>query len=149
MIPFHSILPELAQREVRCIHLGRATGMTPDSGPTDGEYAYVEFYCDDLECDCRRVLIHVIARHEQDRVLATINYGWEKESYYRKRLPWDPQAPRNIVRGSLDPMLDQSSYADYLLELFQRHVLDEPYRMRLRRHYRLFREELARRTTMP
>jgi hypothetical protein len=49
MIPLHSVLPEIAQREVRCIHLGRAPGMTPDSGPTEGEYAYVEFYCDALE----------------------------------------------------------------------------------------------------
>jgi hypothetical protein len=24
MIPFHSVFPELAQREVRCVHLGPA-----------------------------------------------------------------------------------------------------------------------------
>ncbi len=32
-----------------------------------------------------------------------------------------------------------------LLELFQRHVLDEAYRVRLRRHHQLFRDELRRR----
>jgi hypothetical protein len=89
----------------------------------------------------------VIARHRQDKILATINYGWEKESFYRKRLPWDPQAPRNIVRGSLDPLLEQSEHSADLLELFQQFVLDEPYRLRLKRHYRLFREELARRAS--
>jgi hypothetical protein len=31
------------------------------------------------------------------------------------------------------------------LDLFKQVVLDEPYRLRLRRHYRLFRDELARR----
>jgi hypothetical protein len=145
MIPFHSLLPEIAQREVRCVHLKAVPGVTPTSGLSGGEYAVVEFYCDDLECDCRRVFLQVIARHCQDKVLASINYGWEKESFYRKRLPWDQDAPRQIVRGSLDPMNEQSEHAPELLELFQRRVLDEPYRLRLRKHYQLFREELQRR----
>lgn len=29
MIPLHSLLPELAQREVRCLHLGDAPGGPP------------------------------------------------------------------------------------------------------------------------
>ena len=141
MIPFHSVLPEIAQREVRCIHLLPVPGVVPDSGLSVGEYAFVEFYCEALNCDCRRVFLEVIARHHQDQVLASINYGWEKESFYRKRMPWDPNAPRQIVRGSLDPMNKQSKHAEELLELFQRHVLNEPYRLRLRRHYQLFRDE--------
>lgn len=36
----------------------------------------------------------------------------------------------------------QSEHAEELLSLFQRHVLDEPYRLRLRRRYQLFRDEL-------
>ena len=148
MIPFHSLLPELAQREVRCIHLGPVPGVAPASGLSAGEYAFLEFYCEDLECDCRRVFFQVIARHRQDQVLASINYGWEKESFYRKRLPWDPDAPRQIVRGSLDPINAQSEHAEELLELFQQHVLDEPYRLRLRRHHQLFRDELRRRQSI-
>jgi hypothetical protein len=72
MIPFHSVLPELAQREVRCLHLG--------AGP-------------------------------------------------------DPAA---------EPALPADEYV-YL----GRMVLDAVYRLRLRRHYRLFREELARREGLP
>jgi hypothetical protein len=68
MIPFHSVLPELAQREVRCVHLG--------AGP--------------------------------------------------------------------DPAAESALPADEYLYL-GRIVLDVPYQLRLRRHYRLFREELARR----
>jgi hypothetical protein len=66
--------------------------------------------------------------------LASINYGWENEAFYRKRMPWDPKAPREIVRGSLDPINDQSAYAAEFLALFQRVVLDETYRLRLRKH---------------
>jgi hypothetical protein len=145
MIAFHSVLPEIAQREVRCVHLQDMPGVTPGSALAAGEYAFVEFYCEDLECDCRRVFLQVIARHCQDKVLASINYGWEKESFYGKRMPYDPDAPRQIVRGSLDPMNEQSEHAEELLELFQQRVLDEPYRLRLRRHHRLFRDELQRR----
>ena len=145
MIPFHSVLPEIARREVRCIHLGDAPGVAPTSGLSAGEYAYVEFYCEDLECDCRRVYLQVMARHRKDLILASINYGWEKEVFYRKRFPWDPDAPRLITRGSLDPINKQSKFSKDLLELFHKHVLDEPYRLRLRRHYRLFWTELARR----
>jgi hypothetical protein len=70
MIPFHSVLPEIAQREVRCVHLGIVPGVTLSSGLSAGEYAFVESYCDDVNCDCRRVFIQVFARHQQDKPLA-------------------------------------------------------------------------------
>ncbi len=148
MIPFHSVLPEVAQREVRWIRLGEPPDVAPESGLQPGEYAYIEFYCPDLGCDCRRVFLQVVSQHRRDRVFASINYGWEKESFYRGRLPFDPDAPRLITRGSLDPLNAQSEHAEALLELFRRFVLDEPYRLRLRRHYQLFREELRRRQTV-
>jgi hypothetical protein len=68
MIPFHSVLPELAQREVRCVHLVAGPDHTAESALPADEYAYL-----------------------------------------------------------------------------RRMVLDVPYQLRLRRHYQLFREELARR----
>lgn len=139
MTPFHSLFPELARREVRCLHFG------PGPGLPAGEYIYLEFYCEDLACDCRRTFIQVISPSHPDKVFASINYGWEKESFYRKRMPYDPDASRGLVRGELDPINEQSEIAADLLEAFQRFVLDEPYRLRLRRHHRLFREELARR----
>ena len=145
MIPLHSVLPELAQREVRCVHLGRALDAGSESALPADEYAYLEFYCDDLRCDCRRVLLQVIARDQPGKIFASIGYGWDKESFYRKRMPWAPDDARGTVRGELDPLNEQSEFAEEFLALFRRYVLDEPYRLRLRRHYRLFREELARR----
>jgi len=145
MIPFHSLLPELAQREVRCVLIGSAPDSAPKSNLQSDEYIYVEFYCDDIECDCRRVFLQVIAKNQPDKVFATINYGWEDEAFYSKRLGWNPTNARSIVRGELDPINTQSEFAADFLDLFKRVVLDEPYRLRLRRHYRRFKEELARR----
>jgi hypothetical protein len=145
MTPFHSLLPELAQREVRCVHLGATTETTPEPALPADEYIYLEFYCEDLNCDCRRVFLQVISKGQPGKVFASIGYGWEKESFYRKRMPWNPDEAKGTVQGELDPLNEQSEFADDFLDLFQRVVLDEPYRLRLRRHYRLFREELARR----
>ena len=112
--------------------------------PAD-EYAYLEFNCEELDCDCRRVMLQVISKGQPGRIFATISYGWEKESFYRKRTVWDPEWARCTVRGVLDPLNEQSEFATEFLDLFKRLVLDEPYRLRLRRHYRMFKEELARR----
>jgi hypothetical protein len=87
-----------------------------------------------------------MSRGQPGKIFASIGYGWEKESFYRKRMPWAPEEARRTVRGELDPLNEQSEYAAAFLDLFQRVVLDEPYRLRLQRHYRLFRDELARRT---
>jgi len=144
MTPLHSLLPELAQREVRCLHL-----VDNGPGPPPDEYCYLESYCEDLTCDCRRVFLAVISRGQPGKIFASINYGWEKESFYRKRMPYDPDAARNLVRGELDPINAQSEFAGFLLEGFRKIVLDEPYRLRLRRHHRLFREEVARRARLP
>ncbi|HNV00342.1 MAG TPA: hypothetical protein PKK20_10420 [Verrucomicrobiota bacterium] len=139
MTSFHSLFPELAMREVRCLHFG------PGSALPAGEYIYLEFYCEDLACDCRRMFLQVISPTEPGRVFASINYGWEKESFYRKRMPYDPEAATGLVKGELDPINEQSEFAELLLKGFQEFVLDEVYRLRVRRHHRLFREELARR----
>jgi hypothetical protein len=145
MIPFHSVFPELAQSEVRCLHIGPAPDGAPDSDLPADEYLYTEYYCDDLMCDCRRVFLQVISRGQPGKVFASIGYGWEKESFYRRIMPWAPDEARGTIRGELDPLNEQSEFADAFLELFQQKVLDKPYRLRLRRHYRMFRDELARR----
>ena len=145
MRPFHLLFPELAQREVRCVHVGPSDEPHADQLLPADEYVYVEFYCDDLQCDCRRVLLQVISKTNPDAAHAWITFGWEKERFYRNLMPEDPEYVRATILGGLDPALEQSEQADTFLILFKKYVLDEPYRMRLRRHYRMFREEAARR----
>jgi len=144
MIPFHTLCPDLAQREVRVLLIGGPADAPPGPMPPAGEYAFVEFYCEDLDCDCRRAFLQVMAKNQAGRVFASINCGWEKESFYRKTMPWDKSAPKQVVRGSLDPLNAQSEYAQFFLEAFQKLVWDESYRLRLQRHHQVFREELKR-----
>ena len=145
MISFHALRPELAQREVRCVHLGGTLESAAEPALPADEYAYLEYYCNDLNCDCRRVFLEVVAKGQPGKIFASIDYGWEKESFYRQQMPWAPDEAKGTVRGELDPLNEQSEFSEVFLDLFQRVVLDGPYRLRLRRHYQLFREELVRR----
>lgn len=143
MIPFHRLFPEVAQREVRCVHIGPSPEPISKSDLPPDEYVFIEFYCDEPGCDCRCVFLEVIRKGEPNRILASIQYGWEKESYYRNYY-FDDDEARRTVRGSLDAINEQSEFAEALLEIFQQVALDVPYSLRLRRHYRMFKEELAR-----
>jgi hypothetical protein len=145
MIAFHSILPELATREIRCIQLLTDADAKPDPGCPDNQFHCIEFFCADLACDCRRAFIQITEAGGEQRVMASINVGWESEKFYNKRIPWEKEAGRQLVHGSLDPLNEQSEDAAEFLEMFRQAVLDTPYRLRLRRHAALLREELARR----
>jgi hypothetical protein len=99
MIPFHSVRPDVAARNERCVHTSPARDPATAALPAD-EYAYLEFYCEDLSCDCRRVFLQVISKGQPGRVFASLSYGWEKESFYRKRMPWNPDAARGAAQAA-------------------------------------------------
>lgn len=135
MIAFYTRFPELAARETRCIHVLQPGGPLPV-----GEYGFVELYCDEDECDCRRVLIQVTTPQAPDHALATINYGWESIEFYTRWMHGDKEAGREIATACLDPLHPQSACADYLLDFFREIVRTDPeYVARLARHYQMFK----------
>jgi hypothetical protein len=108
----------------------------------EGEYWFVESYCTDEECDCRRVVISVVTKRRGWETWATINYGWESKQYYEEWVggadkEWDYQGPE------LDPMNEQSIYAEELLKIFKKEVEgNREYAERLKRHYQKFKERV-------
>ena len=135
MTPFHTRFPDLAARETRCAHV-----VTPGGPLPLGEYAFVEFYCDDPRCDCRRVGLQVTTPQAPRMPLATINYGWESPEFYTRWTHGDAEAGNEITQASLDPINRQSKYAHHLLKLFQEQFMTDPaYVARLARHYELFK----------
>jgi hypothetical protein len=137
MIPFHTVCTEVAMREVR------SARVAPGPDGLDGdEFAFVEFYCDDLACDCRRVFLEVWSKARAGEIVASINFGWESRAFYRQRMPYPSGAAREIVEGSLDLLNQQSELAPELLKLFQEVVANQDYKARLQRHYELFRRTL-------
>lgn len=135
---FNARFPELGPKETRSASVQGRPGLP------DGEYGFIELYCDEAHCDCRRVMINVYSRATAPRILATINYGWESVEFYRKWLT-NKQNAQYCVGASLDPINPQTAYAPALLDLFE-FVLEDPvYVERLKRHYRLFKGAVANR----
>ena len=138
MVPFFSKCLDLATRETRVVTILQDRGVLPA-----GSYVFHEFYCDDLNCDCRRVMI-VITRAEDEEMrkrLATISYGWESPAYYRT---WsgedDPEYNASLARPELAPLSPLTAYSDQLLDLFKECLAGDPaLRERFARHYRQFR----------
>ena len=133
MTPFMEKFKELGVRETRSV-----TVAGRDDLP-DGEYGFIEFYCNEPNCDCRRVMVVVLRPHTGWKFWAAINYGWETVEFYQKwaKAPsWDQSEWQGPI---LDPLVRQSPYAPALLELFKS-VLESPgYVERLKKHYELFR----------
>lgn len=97
MVPFHTRFRDLAAREMRS---ATVRGMP---GIPDGEYGFLELYCDEPDCDCRRVVIYVVSPTTGSKTWATINYGWENVEFYEKWMR-DKETARECQGAMLDPL---------------------------------------------
>jgi hypothetical protein len=136
MTPFIERFPELGAKETRTVKV-------PDRPDLPGgEYGFMEFYCNEPGCDCRRVTIRVM-RPETGwgKIWATIGYGWEGPDFYRK---WGgpTEDPIEMKGPYLDPINPQTEYSPALLDLFRFLIQSPDYVERLARHYQMFRRTL-------
>jgi hypothetical protein len=139
MVPFHEFFERVARRETRFF-----TIMEDDGSVPKGAYGVFESYCDEPDCDCRRVFINVI-RAGVKAPDATIGFGWEDKAFYRNwmKAPVDDEVAFALSGAQLEPMQRQSDIAPALLELVEELVLsDDAYVERIKRHYRMFREKV-------
>jgi hypothetical protein len=115
LIPFVHLFPDQAIAETRT--------MTTRNHPVlpDDEYALVEAYCADPQCDCRRVMLNVLARRQGKNCLASISFGFDRDE--------------KMAGPFLDPLNPQSQYADVLLDLVTMVLADPTYLARLESHY--------------
>jgi hypothetical protein len=136
MTLFMERFPEVGARETR------SAKVTQGGDLPVGEYGFMEFYCDEPGCDCRRATIMVLRPETGWRkIWATISYGWESADFYRKWSRADSD-PFDMQGLSLDPLNPQTQYSSALLDLFG-FLLESPeYVDRLKRHYRMFRESV-------
>jgi len=135
MTLFHSLLPDVAADETRSVTILNHPDLPK------AQYGFIESYCDDPACDCRRVLISVISPEMPGKILATINYGWESLAFYTRWMHNASDAEQ--ARGAtLDPLNPQSALSPALLRLFETVLQDQAYVERLKRHYTLFKQAL-------
>jgi hypothetical protein len=110
--PFVERFGELAWKETRSVTLGANNrfGLPPD------DYGLMELYCNDENCDCRRVMFDVLSR-KRNQSVAVIAYGWENATFYQKLAP-------------------------AILEMVRWLLTDSAYVARLKGHYRIFKERV-------
>jgi hypothetical protein len=134
---FYERFKEIAMKETRSIAIHTNPGLPDD------DYGFLEAYCNDENCDCRRVFFNVISR-KRGEVVAVIAYGWEESAFYAR---WyrqnDPQIIREMQGPILNPSSNQSELAPALLNLARNTLLrDLAYIERLKRHYWMFKEKV-------
>ena len=67
------------------LKLAEIMTVTKRNDLPDGNYGFIEMYCDEPNCDCRRVMVLVLRPETgTNKPWATINYGWESEGFYQK-----------------------------------------------------------------
>lgn len=135
---FHYYFPEIAEKETRTMTIIRDDDVIPKSS-----YGLVELYCNDPDCDCRRVFFDIYD-WGRGKSMAIIAYGWESAEFYRKWLRSDdPEIIRELKGPSLNIGSPQSEFAPAFLNLIRSAVLNDPlYIARLKRHYQMFKEKV-------
>ncbi|MBS1254101.1 MAG: Protein translocase subunit SecA [Anaerolineales bacterium] len=132
--PFHERFPEIAKKETRSII------ALNDPDLPERKYGLIEAYCNEPDCDCRRVFFHVHDWQKRELV-AVIAYGWEDREYY---VEWFGRDDAKVIAELQGPVLNvgspQSEFAPALLEQVKYVLQDERYVARIKRHYRMFKE---------
>lgn len=138
---FHEICPEIGIRETRTVKLPTNSGCDLPAN----DYAFLEMYCSEADCDCRRVYFQVIAASNPAVVLAVITWGWEPLEFYRRwgNFPKTAKDAKTMKGPALAPLSNQSALAPALLELAADVLLSSPeYAERIKRHYTVFRGKI-------
>lgn len=114
LVPFGYFFPQQAAIQTRVLITRRHPVLPED------EYALMESYCPEANCNCRRVMLNVLAKR-QKAILASISYGFDRDDEF--------------AGPFLDPMNRQSKYAKVLLTVVAEVLTDPEYVARLRAHY--------------
>ena len=141
MVSFSSEFPDVALHETRCI-------IAKDkSGIPDDEYLFLESYCNEPGCDCRRVMINVVSSDTPGNILATINYGWENIRFYKIFMYGDEEDAASATGAALDSLNLQSDLAPAFLKIFKE-ILTQSYIERLKEHYKMFKQAIKTKQTI-
>ena len=141
---FHDLFPEMAEEETRTI-----TVWSDDSDTRlpPGRYSFLEMFCNERDCDCRRVFFYVVSSFRKGPE-AVIAWGWDTPEFYAKWLrDDDPQMIAELKGPGLNLASPQTELGPALLNLVHNVLLqDDAYVERVKQHYRDFRARIDRKS---
>jgi hypothetical protein len=136
---FHDYFREMAKRETRSITVLPHSGL----GLPAGDYGFLEMFCDEPGCDCRRVFLMVVASFRRDPQ-AVVAWGWEDLGFYANWMRYGNRKDAKDLRGPiLNPGSPVTDLSSAILKLARDALLkDTDYVERVKRHYRMFRDRV-------
>lgn len=134
-VPLWELVPELAEIETRKVYLPQDTFGLPK-----GIYFLMESYCSDKNCDCRKVMINVVSV-EISKILGTIGFGWENETFYTKWMKGDKELGHQMT-GAYEEAGQNilTDCGEKCLKLVKNSLRDPNYVNLIKRHYKSFKE---------
>lgn len=129
LLGYFDVFPEKCDSELRAVYVLDDAMRMPS-----GNYIFTEYYCPDLSCDCKRVLVKVLYLSEPEATpedVATISYTWDRAGYWSWLGRKDDED-----KPFLDPLHPQAGCAPELLEFWREMLRRDPkYARRLKTHY--------------
>jgi len=119
-------------------YLMRSVVIADDPHLPSGEYSFIDTYCTDNTCDCRKTIIQIF--HEKKHV-STVSYGWENPKFYLRWLKntKDRELAEEMSGLSIDYSSPDRVSPEGIL-LLVNHLLDEKWISILKENYRLIRK---------
>lgn len=128
---FFDEFPDLMSTEVRYLKFLNSPTDSRSLIPK-GRYEFFEFFCSNVNCDCKKAIIKVMS-YELNKSWAIIRYGWGAG----RRKPEFQLDPGNVD----DPLSNE--FLEFFKEMIRR---DQHYAARIEKHYLQFKKRMRERT---
>ena len=115
-------------------HQVRSVRIAQSPQLPDGEYSFIDMYCSDPSCDCRKTMIQVM---NDERLVSIINYGWESRAFYEKWMgsKVDDGSFPSMSGATIDLSSPNLVSEEGILALFNA-LLNDMWIAKFKRHYK-------------
>lgn len=116
----------------------RSVTLANDPYLPPGEYDFIDMYCSDNTCDCRKTIIQIF--HDK-KLVSIVNFGWESPKFY---LRWLNSAQDVELAKEMSGLSIDFSSPDLVspkgILLLVNHLMDQEWISMLKENYRLIRK---------
>ncbi len=122
-------------------HQVRTVGLRDSRQLPDGNYRFVDTYCTDPACDCRKTMILV---YRDDVHVSTVNFGWESVAFYRQWMGGTPENDTGVsMSGASIDITSPDGVSPRGMLAFFLALLDENWTAKFRKHYAAVKMRVA------
>ena len=116
----------------------RVVSITADPNLPDGEYAFIDNYCTDNTCDCRKTIIQIL---HNGKLVSIVSFGWENPKFYLRWLnsPSERELANEMSGVSID-FTSPDLVSPKGMLLLVNHLMDETWISKIKENYRLIRK---------